>query len=579
MQIHELNNYNGNLDSSAYLAVDNGSDTGKVSTTELLEETNAAVSQLNTSLNGRIDNIIAGGEAPSASEIVDARYGADGVTYPSLGAAIRDQVTDLKSDVSNHLNGFVYNEINFTVVPGAYVNNETGAFVVYEGWDRTDYIEVDATTDLYIESAGKMNFCAVYDENKTFVSNLIINAGFNYLYIRGDVKYIALSTTTGNLAKVKIWNTDMRKVNGSVNNGTDFSNNLINVPWRIGTLDSNGAYNHSWYRLVSDYIELPYKGAEHVIEFNSTWVISIAEYDENKEFIYISSYFSDDTIRVFSPNTKFIRMVAYGGVDETYVKVGDIWSSGISVRVTGLPHKLKVMSYNLGHYAYGTGMGLPANIYDEKLIAYRKFIGEELPDICGFQEYDSKMDEENTILATDVLWGHYYPHKYITGSETALFAKKWISWGGTKQLSTGRYYNEGTMNGIYLISVHPSVGADKASTRIQECTEVINIVKQYERYIIFGDFNCEPNEEDSLFKLFTDEGMNIANCGWFGKFYTWSSNRADFDDYENPTGTLWYIDNIITSPNINIMNAYPVPEAYSLLSSDHIPIIAELEIN
>ena len=97
MQIHELNNYNGNLDSSAYLAVDNGSDTGKVSTAELLADTNSAVSQLDTVLNGRIDNIVAGGEAPSASEIVDARYGADGVTYPSLGAAIRDQVTDLKS--------------------------------------------------------------------------------------------------------------------------------------------------------------------------------------------------------------------------------------------------------------------------------------------------------------------------------------------------------------------------------------------------------------------------------------------------------------------------------------------------
>lgn len=105
MQIHELNNYNGNLDSSAYLAVDNGSDTGKVSTVELLADTNAAVSQLDTVLNGRIDNIVAGGEAPSTSEIVDARYGADGVTYPSLGAAIRDQVTDLKSDLDELVSG------------------------------------------------------------------------------------------------------------------------------------------------------------------------------------------------------------------------------------------------------------------------------------------------------------------------------------------------------------------------------------------------------------------------------------------------------------------------------------------
>lgn len=100
MQIHELNNYTGDLDSGAYLAVDNGSDTGKVSTTEFFADTNAAVSQLDTSLNARIDNIIAGGAAPSESEIVDARRGADGVDYASLGTAIRTQFTDLKSDLS-----------------------------------------------------------------------------------------------------------------------------------------------------------------------------------------------------------------------------------------------------------------------------------------------------------------------------------------------------------------------------------------------------------------------------------------------------------------------------------------------
>lgn len=57
------------------------------------------VNALDTYLNTRIDNIIAG-PAPSAEEIVDARLGADGVTYPSLGDAIRDQVTDLKSDMN-----------------------------------------------------------------------------------------------------------------------------------------------------------------------------------------------------------------------------------------------------------------------------------------------------------------------------------------------------------------------------------------------------------------------------------------------------------------------------------------------
>ena len=92
MQIHELNNFTGTLGAGAYLAVDDGNDTGKLSTQQLLAATEA-----------RIDNIIAG-PAPSAEEIVDARRGADGVTYNSLGTAIRTQVTDLKSAI-NYIRG------------------------------------------------------------------------------------------------------------------------------------------------------------------------------------------------------------------------------------------------------------------------------------------------------------------------------------------------------------------------------------------------------------------------------------------------------------------------------------------
>lgn len=95
MQIHELNNYGGALDSGAYLAVDNGNDTGKVSAAGLLAETTGAINALDNSLNARIDNIIAGGTAPSAAEVTDARLGADGTQYSSLGAAIRGQFNDL----------------------------------------------------------------------------------------------------------------------------------------------------------------------------------------------------------------------------------------------------------------------------------------------------------------------------------------------------------------------------------------------------------------------------------------------------------------------------------------------------
>lgn len=94
MQIHELNNFTGQLGAGAYVAVDNGSDTGKLSTQGLLAGVETEILNLDNDLNARIDNIIAGGDAPSEAEIIDARHGANGVDYPSLGDAIRGQIED-----------------------------------------------------------------------------------------------------------------------------------------------------------------------------------------------------------------------------------------------------------------------------------------------------------------------------------------------------------------------------------------------------------------------------------------------------------------------------------------------------
>lgn len=88
MQIHELNTFSGTLGANDYFATDNGTDTSKISAENLYAP-----------LNARINNIIAG-PAPSAQEVIDARLGVDGETYPSLGDAIRGQVGDLKSALS-----------------------------------------------------------------------------------------------------------------------------------------------------------------------------------------------------------------------------------------------------------------------------------------------------------------------------------------------------------------------------------------------------------------------------------------------------------------------------------------------
>lgn len=70
-----------------------------------------------TSLQSQIDQLVApSGTAPSEAEIENARVGADGVTYPTLGDAIRTQVGGVKSAI---LNSFISTEYaSFTFAQG-----------------------------------------------------------------------------------------------------------------------------------------------------------------------------------------------------------------------------------------------------------------------------------------------------------------------------------------------------------------------------------------------------------------------------------------------------------------------------
>lgn len=83
MQIHELNPFQGTLGSEAFLVVDNGEDTGKISVERLTEP-----------INERIDDIITS-PAPTEQEIIDARRGWNEVYYATLGGAIRSQVKQI----------------------------------------------------------------------------------------------------------------------------------------------------------------------------------------------------------------------------------------------------------------------------------------------------------------------------------------------------------------------------------------------------------------------------------------------------------------------------------------------------
>ena len=98
-----------------------------------------------SNLQSQINQIIApSGEAPSAAEVQNARIGADGVTYDTLGTAIRTQVNNLHNDIKNikKVNIFDKTDITrggyFRGTIGADINsviNKDGAFYANQIWD------------------------------------------------------------------------------------------------------------------------------------------------------------------------------------------------------------------------------------------------------------------------------------------------------------------------------------------------------------------------------------------------------------------------------------------------------------
>ena len=120
-----------------------------------------------TFIQSEIDQIIApSGEAPSAAEVQNARIGADGVTYQTLGEAIRTNDTELKnqlSDVANKL-CFIYPiwEQGGLNDQGEYVSSKV---------IRTGFIDIGEITNILFYLPSELRFAIrFYDSRQAYIS-------------------------------------------------------------------------------------------------------------------------------------------------------------------------------------------------------------------------------------------------------------------------------------------------------------------------------------------------------------------------------------------------------------------------
>ena len=296
MQIHELNNFTGTLGAGAYLAVDDGNDTGKLSTQQLLAATEA-----------RIDNIIAG-PAPSAEEIVDARYGADGVTYPSLGDAIRDQVTDLKSDLSEANHKMQYGEIEVTFGDWKMGGFHTGGL---ESSTKIAYAKLDALQGDVIKTSADDS--AWYGNIVTTTDNVnvadILKGSYATFSAFGNDEYVVprdctvyvnvrnaaksadasiISASSVNVTVIKK-STSLIQTNkeaiDAIKTGWSIMTNPYDLPLRYGNFSTSGNYTYHLSALSTEHWIKVKKGST-ISATDSTIQFQVIEVNEATYAVY-----------------------------------------------------------------------------------------------------------------------------------------------------------------------------------------------------------------------------------------------------------------------------------------------------
>lgn len=114
-----------------------------------------------------------------------------------------------------------------TDIQNTYINSADGELINYNGWDSTDFIELNGQVSV-ASLIKEWQYCAVYDENKKFIRNL--TNGLNSA-LTSNVKYIRFSGLRQNMQNLYVY---------SSNNITDCDvPAAINEPLVLGEFNIN----------------------------------------------------------------------------------------------------------------------------------------------------------------------------------------------------------------------------------------------------------------------------------------------------------------------------------------------------
>ena len=179
----------------------------------------AAVSSLQSQINQYVKP-----STQQPDEVVNARVGADGTTYSTLGNAVREQITGLKNDLKNDLinsaeiieNG--YSVTYFDLYPGFLSANGSvmkqssgGQAEVYTSYIPANEEEKYIVKTYFTETVSAWMRICYYDSTKTFISvitpfnNVSTDSTNIKITIPANASYMRISYNTWNSGRLVVY--------------------------------------------------------------------------------------------------------------------------------------------------------------------------------------------------------------------------------------------------------------------------------------------------------------------------------------------------------------------------------------
>lgn len=223
--------------------------------------------------------------------------------HPEWTTTIEDGAVTWAKMSSDVKNDIIIDNLAINIIPNSYVS-VVGVIYAYNGWSRTDYIEIPQNVlSLKITATATSQYNVFYNANKQFVTgwSFTVNAGENIITVPNTAKYMMMSGVSSDIEALII---QPHVTNSEISDPIE----VVATDFYLEESDGNSAY----LKFGTIYVLNKYRGVPTIAKTFSgvmeqgVWVVkSLANVpdcitvSENRWFCFS---FADNTFKYLTPD-------------------------------------------------------------------------------------------------------------------------------------------------------------------------------------------------------------------------------------------------------------------------------------